>query len=290
MQTTKMVRIGVVQWSVQTFENLETFLQQIKNYVEGVNNYNSDFVLFPELFNLSLLSWFKDESPQHSIIALAQLAGDIKDCFQDLAVANNINIISGSMPELIDGKLLNVGYVFRRDGTHERYEKLHITPDEADVWKIKGGQQLKTFETDCGKVGVLICYDVEFPELSRILVEDGMDILFVPFLTDTEYGYARVRHCAQARAIENECYVVIGGSVGFIAGIPNLDFHYAQSAVFTPCDFQFPVNGIKAEATPNTEMILIADVDIDLLRELHNFGSVKNLKDRRRDVIDVIRR
>jgi predicted amidohydrolase len=133
----------------------------------------------------------------------------------------------------------------------------------------------------------LICYDVEFPELSRILADEGMVMLFVPFLTDTQNGYSRVRHCAQARAIENECYVAIAGSVGNLPNVHNMDIQYAQSAVFTPCDFAFPSNGIKAEATPNTEMILIADMDLDLLRELNQFGSVRNLRDRRKDVFNL---
>ncbi|HLT53670.1 MAG TPA: nitrilase-related carbon-nitrogen hydrolase, partial [Flavobacteriaceae bacterium] len=110
------------------------------------------------------------------------------------------------------------------------------------------------------------------------------------FLTDTQNGYSRVRHCAQARAIENECYVAIAGSVGNLPNVHNMDIQFAQSMVFTPCDFAFPTNGIKAEATPNTEMILIADVDISLLRELHNHGSVRNLKDRRTDVFEVIKK
>ncbi|MBP9847436.1 MAG: carbon-nitrogen hydrolase, partial [Saprospiraceae bacterium] len=122
-----------------------------------------------------------------------------------------------------------------------------------------------------------------------ILAEDGIDILFVPFLTDTQSGYSRVRNCAQARAIENECYVAIAGSVGNLPKVHNMDIQYAQSMVFTPCDFSFPTNGIKAEATPNSEMILIADVDLDLLRELNQFGSVRNLKDRRTDIYSVKR-
>ncbi len=114
-----------------------------------------------------------------------------------------------------------------------------------------------------------------------------MDILFIPFLTDTQNGYSRVRNCAQARAIENECYVAIAGSVGNLPKVHNMDIQFAQSMVFTPCDFAFPANGIKAEATTNTEMILIADVDIDLLRELNQFGSVRNLKDRRTDIFHL---
>lgn len=155
---------------------------------------------------------------------------------------------------------------------------------------MQGGSQLKTFDTDCGKIGVLVCYDVEFPELGRILADEGMDILFVPFLTDTQNGYSRVRHCAQARAIENECYVAIAGSVGNLPQVENMDIQFAQSMVFTPCDFAFPTNGIKAEATPNTEMILIADVDLSLLRELNQFGSVRNLKDRRKDVFTLFKK
>jgi len=149
------------------------------------------------------------------------------------------------------------------------------------------GRQLKVFDTDCGKIGILICYDVEFPELSRLLADEGMDILFVPFLTDTQNGYSRVRYCAQARAIENECYVAIAGCVGNLPKVHNMDIQYAQSMVFTPCDFAFPANGIKAEATPNNEMILIVDLDIDLLRELNQFGSVRNLKDRRKDIYEL---
>lgn len=191
------------------------------------------------------------------------------------------------MPEMLNDRLYNVGYLCKRDGTIERFEKLHVTPDEAKVWGMQGGNKLKVFDTDCGKIGILICYDVEFPELSRLLAERGMDILFVPFLTDTQNGYSRVRNCAQARAIENECYVAIAGSVGNLPKVHNMDIQYAQSMVFTPCDFAFPVNGVKAEATPNTEMILIADVDINLLRELNKFGSVRNLKDRRKDIYSL---
>ena len=125
---------------------------------------------------------------------------------------------------------------------------------------------------------MLICYDVEFPELSRIMADQGMQILFVPFLTDTQNAYSRVKVCAHARAIENECFVVIAGSVGNLPRVHNMDIQYAQSGVFTPCDFAFPTDGKRAEATPNTEMILVSDVDLDLLNELHTYGSVRNLK------------
>jgi predicted amidohydrolase len=107
-------------------------------------------------------------------------------------------------------------------------------------------------------------------------------------MTDTQNGYNRVRHCAQSRAIENECYVAIAGSVGNLPRVQNMDIQYSQSAIFTPSDFQFPTNAIKAEATPNAEMTVIADVDLEMLKELHTYGSVRTLADRRLDLYEVV--
>lgn len=288
--TKKIVRLGLIQWQMRAYENLDDLMQQAEYFIESVSRYRSDFALFPEFFNAPLMSKYNNLSEPDAIRELAQHTDTIVQKFSELAISYNINIISGSMPEIKNERLFNAGYLCRRDGTVDRYEKLHMTPDEVLVWGMQGGSQLKVYDTDCGKIGILICYDVEFPELSRLLAEDGMDILFVPFLADTQNGYSRVRHCAQARAIENECYVAIAGSVGNLPKVSNMDIQYAQSMVITPCDFSFPANGIKAETTPNTEMILIADVDIDLLRELNQFGSVRNLKDRRTDLYDLKKR
>ncbi|CAM1334937.1 GNAT family N-acetyltransferase [Tenacibaculum aestuariivivum] len=287
--TTKktVVRLGLIQWQMRLYKNLEELMQQAEYFVDAVSAYRSDFALFPEFFNAPLMADNNHLPESEAIRELAKYTPKIVQKFSELAITYNINIITGSMPEIKNELLYNVGYICKRDGTTERYEKLHVTPDEAKVWGMQGGNELKTFDTDCGKIGVLICYDSEFPELSRLLAEEGMDILFIPFLTDTQNGYSRVRHCAQARAIENECYVAIAGSVGNLPKVNNMDIQYAQSMVFTPCDFSFPANGIKAEATTNTEMILIADVDLDLLKDLNQFGSVRNLKDRRTDIFEV---
>ncbi|WP_178983291.1 carbon-nitrogen hydrolase family protein [Winogradskyella helgolandensis] len=284
-----VVRLGLIQWQMRPYDGLDDLMQQVEYFVDSVSAYRSDFAVFPEFFNAPLMAKYNHMHEPQAIRELAGYTQTIVEKMQQLSISYNINIITGSMPEVVDDVLYNVGYLCRRDGSLERYEKIHVTPDEAKVWGMQRGHQLKTFETDAGKVGVLICYDSEFPELSRLLADEGMDILFVPFLTDTQNGYSRVRLCAQARAIENECYVAIAGSVGNLPNVNNMDIQYAQSAVFTPCDFSFPSNGIKAETTPNTEMILVADVDLGLLRELHSFGAVKNLKDRRKDFYDVIR-
>jgi predicted amidohydrolase len=204
-----------------------------------------------------------------------------------LALAYNINIVGGSMPVYADDRLYNAAFLARRDGTWDVQYKLHVTPDEASYWGMNGGDELKVFDTDVGKVGVLICYDVEFPELPRLMAERGMRILFVPYWTDTRNAYLRVQRCAAARAIENECYVVIAGCVGNLPKVENMDIQYGQAAVFTPSDFAFPYDAIQAEATPNTEMTLICDLDLDKLRELRTHGAVRNFHDRRLDLYSL---
>ncbi|WP_080905105.1 carbon-nitrogen hydrolase family protein [Parabacteroides sp. Marseille-P3160] len=281
------VRVGLVQWQMRPYRNMDGLFEQVEFFVDAVSDYKSDFILFPEYFNAPLMAAFNHLGESQAIRELAQYTEEIRHRFINLAISYNINIITGSMPQLRGEELYNVGFLCRRDGSVESYEKIHVTPDEVKSWGLTGGKKIQTFETDSAKIGVLICYDIEFPELSRIMAEQGMQILFVPFVTDTQNGYSRVRVCAQSRAIENECYVVIAGCVGNLPRVHNMDIQYAQSAVFTPCDFAFPTDGKRAEATPNTEMILISDVELDLLNELHTYGSVRNLRNRRRDLYEL---
>ncbi|MBA9073461.1 putative amidohydrolase/ribosomal protein S18 acetylase RimI-like enzyme [Flavobacterium gossypii] len=282
-----VIRLGLVQWQMRPLANLEALFEQSEFFIDVVSGYSSDFVLFPELFIAPLMADYNHLSEADAIREISHFCEPIRKKFQEFAIAYNINIITGSMPYTEDGNLYNVGFLCKRDGTSEMYTKIHITPNEVQYWGMKGGSEIKTFDTDCGKIGIMICYDVEFPELSRLMADEGMEILFVPFLTDTQNAYTRVKLCAQARAIENECYVAIAGCVGNLPKVNNMDIQYAQAAVFTPSDFAFPSNGIKAEATPNTEMTLIADVDLDMLKKLHEQGSVRILKDRRDDLYKI---
>ncbi len=286
---TVRARVGLVQWQMRPFDSLDDLMRQAEYFVDAVSDYGSDFILFPEFFNAPLMAPHNNLPEHQAIRKLAETAEPLRERFLKLAVSYNINIITGSMPILREGRLLNIAWLCRRDGTWDSFCKLHPTPSEVAAWGMEGGDEIRVFDTDCGKIGILICYDCEFPEAARLLAEQGMRILFVPFLTDTQNGYTRVRLCAQARAIENECYVVIAGAVGNLPNVNNMDIQFGQSAVFTPSDFAFPTNATKAEATPNTEMVLIADVDLDALKELHARGSVRNLRDRRLDLYRVVR-
>lgn len=281
------VRVGAVQWQMRPTRSLEELYAQIEFFVDAVSGYQADLVLFPEFFNGPLMAPWNDQGPAEAVRQLAGYTEAIRDEMSRMAVRYNINIIAGSMPEYDGESLYNVCFLLRRDGTWDKQYKVHVTPDEVNCWGLKGGNKVQVFDTDVGKIGILICYDVEFPELPRLLAEAGMNILFVPYWTDTKNSYLRVRLCAQARAIENECYVVISGSVGNLPKVENMDMQYSQAAVFTPSDFAFPHDAVAAEATANSETMLIADLDLDNLREVRSQGSVRNLADRRLDLYQL---
>jgi predicted amidohydrolase/GNAT superfamily N-acetyltransferase len=277
-------RIGCVQWQMRSLNSVDELIQQVEFFIDALSDYQCDLALFPEFFNAPLMGIESHDNSIDSIKALSEYGLEIVDAISKLAVSYNINVIAGSIPIIENDELLNVSYLCRRDGTTDAQYKLHPTPYEKRAWIMQGGSDLRVFDTDFGKIGILICYDVEFPELARLQAEQGMQMLFVPFWTDTKNAYLRVRICAQARAIENECYVAIAGSVGNLPKVDGADIQYAQSAVFSPSDFSFPHDAILAETTPNTEMTLIVDLDLEKLNRLQNEGSVRNFLDRRRDL------
>jgi len=286
-QAKYVVRVGAIQWQMRPVASFDELMQHVEFFIDTVSGYNVDFVLLPEFFSAPLMALAEDRDSPSAIRHLAEYSARMRSELQELAISHNINIIAGSVPEYRGGELRNVAYLMRRDGTSEAQYKLHITPDEKLYWGMVGGSELRVFDTDVGRIGILICYDVEFPELARLLADQGMSILFVPYWTDTRNAYLRVRHCAQARAIENECFVVITGSVGNLPNVKNMDIQYSQAAIFTPADYSFPQDCIAAETTPNNETVLVAELDLSLLKELHLRGSVRNLNDRRLDLYNL---
>ena len=280
------VRVATVQYQQRRIKTFEEFATQIEYFVDIAADYRSDFVVFPELITLQLLSIEnKPLSPSDSIRTLTKYTAQYRDLVQRLAVSYNINIIGGSHPtQMDDGDIHNICYVGLRDGSLHEREKIHPTPNEVHWWKIAGGDSAEAIATDCGPIGVMICYDSEFPELARHLVDQGAMILFVPYCTDVRQGHLRVRYCCQARAIENQVYVVTSGNVGNLPGVNNFDIQYAQSCIITPCDFPFAPEGIAADTTPNAEQVAFADLRLDDLMQARASGTVQNLRDRRHDL------
>jgi predicted amidohydrolase/GNAT superfamily N-acetyltransferase len=289
-RTSGTVRVATVQYQQRGINSFEEFEQIVTYFVDAVSDYKADFVLFPELFTLQLLS-IENETvpPELAISHLSDYTGRIRELFHKLAIKFNVNIIAGSHPTKTDeGHIRNICYVCLRDGSIYTQPKIHPTPDEVYWWNIEGGDELDVIPTDCGPIGVLICYDSEFPELARHLTDQGANILFVPFCTAERNGYLRVRYSCQARAVENQCYVVLSGNVGNLPRVHNMDIQYAQSCILTPCDFHFARDGIAADTTPNSEAVALADLRMDSLVLARNTGSVRNRGDRRHDLYRVV--
>jgi predicted amidohydrolase/GNAT superfamily N-acetyltransferase len=286
-QAVQNVRIAAVQYQMRRVDTFDEMARQVEFFIDSAADYQSDFVVFPELFTTQLLSMTPRSRPGLAARKLAEFTPQYVDLFTTMAIRYNINIVGGSQFVIQDEVLYNIAYLFRRDGTTAMQPKLHITPSERRWWGVSPGESFDVFDTDRGKVAIFVCYDIEFPELARIAVKRGAQILFVPFNTNERYGYLRVRYCAQARCVENHVYVVTAGCTGNLPGVGNADVHYAQSAIYTPSDVNFSRDGIAAECTPNIETVLVHDLDIEQLRRHRYTGTTQNFNDRRRDLYRV---
>lgn len=243
---------------------------------------------FPEYFSLQLLSSNEKFVDAKDAFNCMTAHFDFFDSlFKKKSQQYGLYIQAGTYPRVEDGKKMNIADFYFPDGSRVSQPKIHITPTESQTFGTVGGDDLKLIETDFGKVAILICYDIEFPEISRLLVDAGVTLLIVPFCTDTKEGYLRVRHSAHARAIENQIYVVLTGACGHLENVPGIDLHYAQSCILTPLDYHFPDNGIKNQAEINCEQLVHSRINFKDLEKAREAGSVRNLSDRRLDLYSI---
>jgi len=284
---TKM-RVSCVQYQVRSVETFDDFAAQVEYFVETAADYRSDLVVFPEFFSVQLLSQkgLRRLPSLEGIRKLAELEKPFMDLMVSLAKDYGMTIIAGSHPMERDGDLFNMSPIIYPDGSFDLQPKIHITPAEKKYWGITGGSSLQVFQTSKAKVGILICYDSEFPEAARYLADQGAEVLVVPYCTDDRQAYLRVRYCSQARAIENQVYVVTSGIIGNLPSVPAMDIHYGQAGVFSPSDFEFARDGIQAQADSNVEMLLVTDLDIGDLYRSRASGSVTPRLDRRLDLFE----
>ncbi len=286
----RKVRVACVQYKMRRVAGFDEFAAQVRYFVETAGeDYGAEFVMFPEFMSVQLLSALEPMGSREGIRRLAQYTPQFIELMSTLAQEQGLYLIAGSHPvEQPDGSLQNVSMIFRPDGSHLSQPKLHITPSERTWWGITGGDSIIVIQTPKVRIGVLICYDVEFPEAARYLTDQGVELLLVPYCTDNRQGYLRVTTCAAARAIENQIYVATAGVVGNLPDVPAMDIHYGRAAVFTPSDFEFARDGIQAEADPNIETLLVTDLDISDLYRSRASGSVTPMDDRRRDLFEFV--
>jgi predicted amidohydrolase/ribosomal protein S18 acetylase RimI-like enzyme len=283
------VRLCAVQYRMRWIESWQEFETQCSFFIDAAAQSKADFVLFPELITNQLMGVEPGRRPADAVRTLAMLTPRYLDFFSGAAVKYNVNIIGGSQFTIDeDDRLRSVAYLFRRDGTIEQQPRLHVTNEEMRWWGLDQGDELGVFDTDRGRVAILGSYDVQFPELARVAAGRGAVILFVPFASEDRAAYLRVRYCCQARAVENDVFVVASGTTGNLPFVPHADTHYAQSGIFTPIDYAFARDGIAGESTPNVETLVIADVDLDQLRRHRWEGAVQPWNDRRTDLYGVV--
>lgn len=282
-----VVRVAAVQYRMRPVTSFEQFADQCAYYADLASDFRSDFLLFPELLTNQLIPLGEVARPALRVRGLNQYTDRYVELFRGLAIKHNVNIIGGTHLVVENDVLYNVAYLFHRDGHVDRQYKLHITPSEARWWGVAPGDKLEVFDTDCGRIAINICYDVEFPELARVAKAKGANVLFVPYNTDMRSGHIRVRTCAHARCIENGMYVVLSGMCGGLPSIDWAEMHYARSAILTPSDIPFPSDGIGAEAEDNNEAMIVHDLDYTLLRRAMRQGAVRPWLDRRSDLYEV---
>ena len=272
------LRIAALQYFIRPVQAFGEFRDQVAGLVDTAADYGCSLIVFPEYLTLQLLTLGDVRRPiDEQIRGLAAQSSTFLEMLKELAVAHKIYIVGGTVPAVgDDGGVRNVCYVVAPSGKYGSQTKLHLTRFEQE-WKMSAGTGLTVFETAFGPMAVAICYDVEFPDVARM----GVHVLAVPSCTDDRQGFLRVRYCAQARAIENQLYVIHASTVGSLPMVPAVSLNYGQAAVYTPSDFAFARDGILAEGIPNQETMVIAELNLSTIAEGRQSGTVLPLYDSR---------
>jgi predicted amidohydrolase len=278
------LRVSSVQYHLHTIQSFDEFAQQVKHYVRAALEFETDFILFPEFFTTQLLSIGNDKGEPLSINELPNFTEQYLELFTNLAIETKTHIIGGTHVIRKNDKLYNVAHLFYPNGTVATQAKLHITPTEVHEWHMAAGEDLQLFDTEKGKIAILTCYDIEFPEIVRMAKALGADVVFCPSCTDDRHGFYRVRYTSHARAIENQIYVVTASTVGSLPTVDFMRMNYGQSAVISPNDVPFPPRGIVVEGEVNNDMVVTGDLDFALLYQVREKGSVTTWRDRRTDL------
>jgi predicted amidohydrolase len=277
------MKIATTNFSLQKTENPEDFWRRFRLMVQQAKGQEAELVLFPEYFSLS---WLLAEGGVFGerLFAGADFEARFVEEVRRASVEFRIGIIAGTFPHFENkAEIRNRSWICLPDQAPFFQEKLHLTRGEAERWKISpGAPELRVFTHGGARCAVAICYDVEFPSYCAAAAEAKVDVLFVPSCTGDLHGYWRVRHCATARAVENQCYVVLSSVVEGDTRYPDdVGAHYGKAAVLSPCDTGFPEAGILAETKANVEEVIDARLELRALEELRRNGTVLNLADSR---------
>lgn len=262
------VRVAAVQFQHRPVARFEEFADQVRGHVAYAHDCKARLVVFPEYLTAPLYGIVNDwDHWTEPYLAL----------FSDLARETGMYIMGGTHRT----GPANVAHLFFPDGTYKTQAKLHLTPWEKTAPGLDGSDGLAVYDTELGRLAIVVCYDVEFPEAVRAVCDAGAEVLIVPSQTDDRRGYWRVRLCCQARTVENQIFVIHSSAVGGLPKVAGHEQSYGRAAIFTPCDLPFPQDGVIAEGEWNQDLCVIGDIDLALLREIHAGGSVTPRLDRK---------
>ena len=276
------LRVAAAQYPIDPIASWTAYEQKIGQWVGEAAAAGAQLLLFPEYGAMELARIAAPEvwsHLQHSIDFVGDLRGRIDALHADLAKRHDVHIVMSSLPLRDDaGTPYNVARVVSPKGRIGEQRKLMMTRFEREQWNIRGGREINVFDTQVGMLGVAICYDAEFPLIARAMSEAGAAVILVPSCTDSLRGYHRVRVGAQARALENQCYVVQSPTVGEALWSPALDNNVGAAGVYGPPDLGFPDDGIVARGNLNEPMWLYADLDLTAVTRVRLQGQVFNDK------------
>lgn len=276
------LRVASLQYYVRPVTSFDQFREQVVALVETAVDYHCGLIVFPEYFTVQLLTLGDVRRPiDEQVRDLAGQAPAYVELMGELARKHRMYVLGGTIPVADDGRVHNVAHFFGPRGDVGVQGKLHMTRFETEDWKVTARTRFRVFNTDFGKVGIAICYDVEFPEIARAAARAGAHVLLVPSCTDERQGFLRVRYCSAARAIENQMYVIVAHTVGSLPLVPAVSLNYGQAAILTPSDFAFSRDGILAEGNVNQEMMVIGEIDLKTILDARVSGTVVPLYDSR---------
>ncbi len=278
------IKIASIAFKARPVKRFGDFADHVSALCRRAASNRPDFVVFPELITAELMSMVGGGEPPEVFAKVDFYRADYEKLFTELAKRYGCCIAAGSHIVKKMDHYYNTAHLFTPDGAVHRQRKLHLIP-MVEASLCTPGETVAVFQTEKVKVAMLICYDIEFPVTARLARLKGADLILTPSATAGARGFWRVRHCAQARCVENQVYTVHASMLG--EAIPEVVFNGAAS-VLGPSDEGFPAGGVFAETPMDREAVATAEVDLDAVRRLRDEGTVRPFKDRRKDLLEEL--
>ncbi len=276
----KPLRLGLLQYGIERPDSLDSFARRLDAHVAEAAGAGAELLVLPEYACVEVASAFTYEANVDAELeAICAETGPLLDAMRAAAMRYRVWLLPGTLPVRDGGRVLNRAPLIAPDGRMGFQDKRVMTRFETESWRVSSGADPGVFETPWGRIGVAICYDVEFPALVRAQVEAGAWLILVPSNTDTMAGFNRVRLSSRARALENQCYVVMVPTVGLAPWLATLDVNRGYAAVFGPVDRGFPEDGVLVRGALDEPGWVYATLDPARLETVREDGGVRNHRD-----------